>query len=181
MIPSVPPVARRVVLPFVIPALAALLTTSAAAQATRPATAFSAKATFTEVVIPAAPGGPCFLVGQLAGSGTATQLGRITAASQDCINPRGDPAAGAFSFHNNYAPTGLVFVGESSDQLFARYSGTLTPRSNAPHRISGLFVITGGTGRYTGATGGGIVDGTEDISQPGIGQGQVTLTGVLSY
>ena len=180
MVRSLVPLARRVSLPLAIPVLAAFIGTSAAAQ-TSSTTSFTARLAFTEIVIPAAPGGPCFLDGDLSGSGTATQLGRVTATSQDCINPRGDPAAGTFSFHDNYAPSGLVFIGESGDQLHARYSGTLAPRANAPHRISGLFVITGGTGRYVGATGGGIVEGSEDISQPGFGQGQVTLAGVLSY
>jgi hypothetical protein len=178
MIRSLLPVAGRAVL-HLSPLLAALATTPAAAQSHT--SSFSARLTFAEAVIPAAPGGPCFLVGQLSGSGSATQLGRVTTTSQDCINPRGDPAAGGFSFHNNNAPSGVVLVGESSDQLYLRYSGTLSPRPNQPHRIGGLFVISGGTGRYTGATGGGIVDGSEDISKPGFGQGQVTLTGVLSY
>ncbi|HEX6704407.1 MAG TPA: hypothetical protein VF169_06560 [Albitalea sp.] len=159
-----------------VPLVAALVTVTAAAQTS----GFTAKVSFTEAVIPAVPGGPCVLVGQLAGSGGATQLGRVTATSQDCINPRGDPAAGGFSFHNNFAPAGVVLIGESGEQLHARYSGTLTPQPNAPHRIAGLFVITGGTGRYTGATGGGVVSGNEEISPLGFGQGQVVLTGVLS-
>jgi hypothetical protein len=159
-----------------VPVLVMLASATAAAQTT----AFTARVSFTEAVIPAAPGGPCVLVGQLAGSGSATQLGRVTATSQDCINLRGDPAAGAFGFHNNFAPAGVVLIGESGDQLHARYSGTLTPQPKAPHRIAGLFVITGGTGRYVGATGGGVVTGSEEISPLGFGQGQVVLSGVLS-
>lgn len=165
--------------PFILLAMAAAAASPAHAQQARPAS-FTARLSFTEVVLPAQPGSGCFLVGQLSGSGSSNQLGRVTASTQDCINPR-DAAATSFSFHNNIAPTGLVFTGESGDRLFARYSGTLTPRTGAPHRISGLFVITGGTGRYAGATGGGVVDGHEELGQPGTGRGEVSLLGVISH
>lgn len=151
----------------------------AQAQQARPVS-FSARLAFSEAVLPAAPGGSCLLIGHLSGSGSSSALGRVTASTQDCINAR-DAAATSFSFHNNQAPMGVEFIGESGDRLFARYSGTLTPRTGAPHRISGMFVITGGSGRYTGASGGGIVDGYEDISQPGAGRGEVSFMGVLSH
>ena len=177
-----PAATRRLFRPLAASMLALLAAGAplwAQAQQARPVS-FSARLVFSEAVLPAAPGGSCFLIGHLSGSGSSSALGRVTASTQDCINPR-DAAATTFGFHNNLAPMGVEFIGESGDRLFARYSGTLTPRAGAPHRIAGMFVITGGSGRYTGALGGGIVDGYEDISQPGAGRGEVSFRGVLSY
>jgi hypothetical protein len=42
-------------------------------------------------------------------------------------------------------------------------------------------VITGGTGRYISAAGGGVMSGTEDLSQLSSGKGTATFTGTISY
>lgn len=172
---------RCLVRPLALSMIAALAAAAPATQAQqlRPVS-FNARLSFDEAVLPAAPGSGCFLIGHLSGSGTSNTLGRVTASTLDCINAR-NATATAFSFHNNLAPIGLEFVGESGERLHVRYSGTLSPRAGAPHRVYGMFVITGGTGRYTGASGGGILDGYEDISQPGAMRGEVSLYGVISH
>lgn len=122
---------------------------------------------------------PCFAIGALTGSGIARPLGRVSAVSQDCINPLGefDPASGSYHFAST--GTGLVFKTADGSLLHATYSGTLSHRPGAPHEISGHFVITGGTGRYARATGGGTLSGYEDIGAVVIGVGQVVFKGTI--
>jgi hypothetical protein len=122
---------------------------------------------------------PCFAVGALTGSGRATSLGPVSAVSQDCINPLGefDPAAGSYHFAST--GTGLVFKTVDGSVVHATYSGTLSHRAGAPHEIAGHFVITGGTGRYARASGGGTLSGYEDISGVVLGVGQVVFRGTL--
>ena len=127
---------------------------------------------------------PCFAIGLLSGSGQGAYLGQVKAASQDCINPAGvfDPnGPTAYSFTSGSGPDGLVFTASDGAQLFATYAGTLTPRPGAPHAVNGHFVITGGTGRFEAATGGGTLQGSEDISRVVIGEGEITFEGRLAY
>ena len=145
---------------------------------------FKAVLTFTESV--SFTGAlPCFAIGLLNGSGQATGgLGRVTASSQDCINPLGVPdpnAPTAFGFVSGTGPQGLVFTTTSGEQVRGVYAGTLTPQAGGPHAINGFFVITGGTGRYARASGGGTLTGTEDISQVTRGDGEIALTGRIVY
>ena len=133
---------------------------------------------------------PCFAVGMLKGSGQATGgLGSVTATSQDCINPLGVPDPSkppAFGFVSGVGANGLVLTTASGDQLRGVYTGTLTPQAGGPHAVNGFFVITGGTGRYARASGGGTLSGTEDISEmspagQGTGYGEISLTGRIVY
>jgi hypothetical protein len=162
-------------------ALAALA--SSAAIAGPSLHAFSAKLVLNETVIfTGAP--PCFAIGAVQATGTAYLLGKFTATSADCINPQGlfDPTTvNAFSFSSTASPAGLVFTFDNGDRLFVTYSGTLTPRPLLPHKIAGQFVITGGTGRFFGATGGGMLSGQEDISQVVIGTGTADAIGTITY
>jgi hypothetical protein len=120
---------------------------------------------------------PCFAIGALTGSGTARPLGTVTAISQDCINPIGafDPAAGSYQFTST--GTGLSMKASDGSLLFATYSGTLRHRPGQAHAVSGDFVITGGTGRFRQASGGGTLSGHEDISSLVLGVGQVVFSG----
>ena len=142
---------------------------------------FSAKLVLSETVgFTFAP--PCVAIGSVQATGVALNLGKFTATSQDCINPLGAFApGGSFAFSSTASPAGFVLLFDSGEQLFITYSGTLTPRLSAPHRLAGQFVITGGTGRFFGATGGGILAGQEDISQVVFGQGTADATGTILY
>jgi hypothetical protein len=124
---------------------------------------------------------PCFAIGLLESSGQATELGRFTMKSQDCINPAGafDPNAPS-AYHFTSGAGGAVFTAANGDQLFASYSGSMTPQPGRPHTLTGNFIFTGGTGRFAGAVGGGVMWGTDDISQVVIGTGQIELLGTLS-
>ena len=144
---------------------------------------FSAKLVLTEnVAFPGVP--PCFAIGSIQATGVAANLGKFAATSTDCINPQGifNPVGvNSFSFSSTASPAGLVFVFESGDLLYVTYSGTLTPHLPGPHRLAGQFVITGGTGRFFGATGGGVLSGQEDISLVVFGQGTADAVGTIIY
>ena len=112
----------------------------------------------------------CYLTGDISGTGTATHFGKVTLVSHDCINPISETK---FSFFSNQ----LVLTVANGDQVFATYSGILTTEG-AVGVITGGYLIVGGTGGFSQATGAGIVQGVEDMST---GKGQVQLTGTISY
>jgi hypothetical protein len=114
---------------------------------------------------------PCFLVGDISGTGLATQLGKVTLLSSDCINPMSETM---FSFHSDQLVLTVVANGA---QIFATYDGTLTTEGTVGV-ITGGYHIVGGTGRYSQASGAGTVQGVEDMST---GKGNVQLTGTISY
>jgi hypothetical protein len=118
----------------------------------------------------------CFLVGDISGIGLATQLGRVTLDSSDCINPT-DQTLTAFSFFSLPENDVVLTVVANGDQIFATYSGTLTFEGTVGV-ISGVYNIYGGSGRYLHAFGAGLVQGVEDRST---GQGNIQLTGTISF
>lgn len=127
---------------------------------------------------------PCFAIGLLSGTGRATHLGELRATSKDCINPKQpfDPnAANTYRFASGTGADALVFTADNGDQLFAVYSGLLTPQTGGPHAVTGHFVITGGTGRFAAASGGGTLEGTEDISRVVVGEGEISFSGRIAY
>lgn len=113
---------------------------------------------------------PCFVQGNISGVGQANKLGKVTVASQDCINPITETLFTFFS-------TDVVFTTTKGDQVFATYSGTFSVQDQVG-TITGAYVIIGGTGRYALATGAGVVNGQEDMLT---GKGQVQLLGTISY
>jgi len=113
---------------------------------------------------------PCFLVGDITGQGVATHLGALTLVSQDCINPISQTE---FSFSSNQ----LVLTATNGNKIFVSYSGSFTSDGTVGV-INGGYQITGGTGRFSKATGAGKVLGLEDMTT---GKGQVTLSGTISY
>ncbi len=163
--------------------LMAALAASGAVAGPKP-TPFEARLTLTEsVMFTGAP--PCFAIGSTQAVGHATHLGKVTATSHDCINPQGvfNPSGpNSFSFSSLGAgATGLVFIAANGDFLFVTYSGLFTAQPSKPHRITGQFIITGGTGRFAGATGGGVLAGYEDISQIVSGFGEIEAIGTIVY
>jgi len=151
--------------------LALVMTFVAASEVAAAQSAVSFKATISIMESIQPSGAPqCFLVGDISGTGLATQLGKVTVVSSDCINPISQTA---FSFASNQ----LVFTIGNGDQIFAMYNGVLTTEGGVG-AISGGYQIVGGTGRYSLATGAGTVRGVEDMST---GKGLVYLTGTISY
>ena len=114
--------------------------------------------------------GPCFLTGDISGTGQATHLGEVTLVSRDCIIPI-SPTELRFSSSQ------LVLTAVNGDRIFAAYSGIFTIDGTVG-LISGDFIIIEGTGRFSQATGAGTVQGVEDMLT---GIGQIQITGNISY
>jgi hypothetical protein len=111
--------------------------------------------TFTSSV----PGGalPSCPAGQvptaLAGVGQATHLGQFTETQTHCTNlATGEFVSGVYSI-----------TGANGYIVFGTYSGHIVPTTATTGAIYGIFKLTGGTGRFANATGGGAATGTLDF------------------
>ena len=99
------------------------------------------------------------LVGTTTGQGTASLLEAVTLLATDC--PLTTDYVNFF-----FSDGRLTLTAANGDKLSASYSGTLlpVPGANPPvHAINGSFSVTGGTGRFAGARGGGSLQGSEDL------------------
>lgn len=108
--------------------------------------------------------------GTTTGAGVSSLLGAVSLEANDCITP----AATSFSFVGE-----MVFTVWGGDELFADYSGSFTPTAY-PSIFSltdSIFKITGGTGNFSGATGGGTLQGIQNIAN---GIGLIQLTGQVA-
>lgn len=123
---------------------------------------FKASVVTQEIINPLAPDFsrcPSGLVGTTTGQGTASLLEAVTLLATDC--PLTSDYVNFF-----FSDGWLTLTAANGDKLTASYSGTLlpVPGANPPvHAINGTFSVTGGTGRFAGARGGGSLQGSEDI------------------
>jgi len=110
--------------------------------------------------------------GTITGHGMSTTLGPLAFVANDCITPSG----AIFTFNKGR----FIILTASGDQVFASYSGQMVPTGVGTQYTftGGTFQITGGTGQYIFATGGGALDGGEDMAT---GAGNIKLTGKISY
>ena len=94
--------------------------------------------------------------GNVTGTGISSPLGRVSISGQDCITPIND----YFLFEGE-----LTFTTRNGDELFADYSGLFTPTAYLPlfALTDAIFEITGGTGRFSQATGEGVLVGEQNI------------------
>jgi hypothetical protein len=117
------------------------------------------------------PTEPPIVIQRITGSGEASPLGAYTIAQHAVLqlNADGSPLSFAGSYANSAA---------NGDALFGTYSGLFRP-SGTPGVVAfdGAFLITGGRGRFAGATGGGVARGEVD---PATGKATLTLDGVVS-
>lgn len=113
-----------------------------------------------------------YLAGTTTGSGSASHLGTVTGSGTDCITPT---SAYTYAFSNGK----LTLIAANGDELRANYSGALTPSATPPiYVVNGTYQITGGTGRFSGASGTGAVGGLTNLQT---GQGTLDLKGSISY
>lgn len=105
--------------------------------------------------------------GTLAGTGDSPQLGRIVFLADDCITP----VPPLFNFTGRFIVTNL-----RGEQVYANYSGQFVPTGEGSKYVfsGATFQITGGTGKYAKASGGGTLTGAEDIVT---GIGDLKLSG----
>ena len=106
--------------------------------------------------------------GTILGFGSSPLLGKVTFISSDCITPNGS----SFTFSNGK----LVITTLNGDLVFANYSGQFVPTGEGTKFVfsNATFQITGGTGSYFKASGGGNLTGGEDMAT---GQGTLQLSG----
>jgi len=77
------------------------------------------------------------------GEGTATHLGRFTATYQATVVLATSSGTGS-----------LTFIAANGDRVFATDTGHAVPTAPGVVTITEIATITGGTGRFAGATGG---------------------------
>lgn len=103
---------------------------------------------------------PCVLDNNEAGVGHATHLGAITWTTHEtvnlCTNPDGADVNGTFAL-----------TAANGDQVFGTYQ-TLAQLNFATNQVSafGDFIITGGTGRFQGASGSGTIGADGSLLPP---------------
>ena len=111
--------------------------------------------------------------GTISGHGeSATMGGKVVFIATDCITPVGP----LFNFSDGK----FIIMTTSGDQIFANYGGQFVPTGEGTKFVfsGATFQITGGTGKFARASGGGILSGGEDMAT---GTGNIKLTGRVSY
>lgn len=115
---------------------------------------------------------PTLFGGAITGHGASELLGRVVFLATDCITP----VPPLFNFSQGR----MIIMTMTGEQIFASYSGQFVPTGDgAKYVFSGAtFQVTGGSGQYAKATGGGTLSGGEDMAT---GAGTVQLTGQITY
>jgi hypothetical protein len=105
------------------------------------------------------------------GQGQATPLGTATTATTNqLVNLNTGDATATYTFA---AANGDTFV------LEEKFLSTFDPTSGRV-TLDGTYVVTGGTGRFVGATGSGTLSGSAVFTGPNNGIGSFTLLGTIS-
>lgn len=107
--------------------------------------------------------GPCNVTNTETGTGVAEHMGRVSWSSTEVANFCVDP--------NNPATalvTGtMVITAANGDQVTQSYTTTVNADFGAGTlTAAGTYQVTGGTGRFSGATGGGTADVTGSLAPP---------------
>ena len=140
----------------------------ATAGTTTPFTAeITAQASFAETPVP----GVLSLTGT--GGGHASHLGRVTLSTTETLDFVTSP--GTLVSRDGR----MVMVAANGDELHWSYEGTgALPDEEGISEFTGTFVITGGTGRFSEATGGGTFQGTGSTAT---GVATVSYSGAIAY
>ena len=115
---------------------------------------------------------PSKLGGTIIGRGEGALTGPVAFIANDCITPSGT----SFTFSAGK----MIVLTVAGDQIFADYSGQFVPTGEGTKFVfsNATFQVTGGTGKFSKATGGGTLNGGEDMAT---GQGTIKLSGKISY
>ena len=110
--------------------------------------------------------------GTIIGQGYSALTGRVAFIGTDCITPSGP----LFNFSNGR----ITIVTTDSEHIYANYQGQFVPTGEGTKFTfnNATFQITGGTGRYKKASGGGSFTGGEDMAT---GAGTIKLNGKITY
>jgi len=116
----------------------------------------------------ASPGERCpALTVEIQGTGNFTHLGQFITEQSHCAAPT------SLAFTDGV----FTFTAANRDQIRGTYLGEFAPLDPPLFTIDGHFTITGGTGRFAGATGGGDASGVQNLAT---GDATVTLVGTIS-
>ena len=115
---------------------------------------------------------PARLCGDITGSGHGSHLGKI-GESAAIVSYLSTPLGGG-CFPETRTTT---LTAANGDELTLAAAGTNCPTSPTTVAASDTFTVTGGTGRFVGASGSGTVSATVDLATS---TAVVTLSGVLS-
>lgn len=116
---------------------------------------------------------PCVLFNTEFAQVRASHLGKATWESTEtanfCTNPEGVDVVGEFTL-----------TAANGDKVFGTYTTLLHPNFDAQTlSASGQYVITGGTGRFEHASGGGLIVATGSLAPPFGVTG--AMNGTISY
>jgi len=117
------------------------------------------------------PNCPSKFGGTTTGTGKSTHLGKISFTASDCITP----------MENHYTFKGkLTITAANGDKITGDYSGSLVPLNTPPmYSLSDAkFEITGGTGRFSNASGSADLQGSQNLQT---GKGKIEADGTISY
>lgn len=112
------------------------------------------------------------LGGTLVGHGGDPVLGPVAFMGTDCVTPSGPLLT--------FSDGRITLLTRSGDVIYANYSGQAVPtgEGNMVVYSNASFQITGGTGRYHRASGGGDITGTQDLVT---GSGTIKLNGKITH
>ena len=112
------------------------------------------------------------LGGTLVGHGSDPALGPVAFLGKDCVTPNGP----LLTFSNGR----ITLLTKSGEVIYANYSGQAVPTGDGTKVVfsNATFQITGGTGRYHRASGGGDFTGSQELLT---GAGTIKLSGKITY
>ncbi|MGH8854923.1 MAG: hypothetical protein ACREWI_11650, partial [Telluria sp.] len=115
---------------------------------------------------------PSTIGGTIVGHGDSPLVGKVVFIGSDCITPSG--------VLYNFSDGRIIIMTKTGEQIYANYSGQFVPTGEGTKFVfnNASFQITGGTGRYFKASGGGGFTGGEDMAT---GAGTIKLTGRITY
>ena len=113
---------------------------------------------------------PPMLQQEITGSGQAAHLGQSTFTASSTVNMAGAPP---------FAMSGTAeFEAANGDELWASFTGTVTPNGQGANDVVIAYTVTGGTGRFADAS--GSFTGFT-VAVPGLQDGELTLDGAINY
>ena len=164
------PLTRHIASRTVVAALALSALLPGLAQADQPPprlVPFHATIAETSVAVPCGPS----LCATIKGSGQATHLGKTSEASTVVVELSSNPAPGCFVETRT-----TTLTAANGDQMTMHHTGQVCFSSTTGTALDS-YVVTGGTGRYSGASGSGT--NTASIDRV-TGNAVTTFTGTLS-
>lgn len=116
------------------------------------------------------PDCPSKFGGTTTGTGKSSHLGKVSLVATDCITPMED----YFTFKGKFELTA-----SNGDKLTGDYGGSFKPLTPPTYSLSDAALqITGGTGRFSQASGSAELQGRENIQT---GKGKMEANGTVSY